>query len=245
MLCALDYGLAQGVDDAIIQLVRAGTIGAIACLPVSDLWPKSALGLQAFLKQAHKRPIVGLSLTLSGEFSPLSTGFTPDNREHQGYLPRLEDLARAARRFELDEAPLEAEFRAQFRRFTAHLGRKPDFLVLQTEILSFGPASRAVTATLAKFETKGLPVICPFLPLPTSFKDRLIKRYAWKANDQLREPWVRRAMMEVQEPGRLPPRSSWLQDGKVWSAIRPAFEDDRLKRFDKDPMMRVHQLSWL
>ncbi len=244
LLCALDFGLAQGIDDAIIQLVRAGKIGSIACLPVSDLWPKSANGLHSYLKAAPKRPIVGLCLTITGPFSPLSTGFTPENRDQQGYLPRRKDLASAARRFELDERTLEAEFRAQFRRFTAHLGSSPHFLVLQPEILYFAAAARAVTGTLGKFEAATLPVICPLLPQANGWKDKLEKRHIWRANDHMREPWVRRALMEAPSAERLPPKSSWLQDGKIWTAIRPAFEDDRLNRFDPDPQVRVKQMRW-
>ncbi|WP_321338512.1 ChbG/HpnK family deacetylase [uncultured Cohaesibacter sp.] len=244
LLCALDFGLAQGVDDAIIQLVRAGTLGSVACLPVSDLWPKSASGLHAFLKKAPKRPIVGLCLTISGPFSPLSTGFAPENRDQQGYLPRRKDLARAARRFELDEKTLEAEFRAQFRRFMAHLGCSPHFLVLQPEILYFAAAARAVTATLGKFKAETLPVICPLLPQANGMRDKMEKRLIWRSNDHMREPWVRRALMEPPSAERLPPKSSWLQDGKIWTAVRPAFEDERLARFDPDPQFRVKQMRW-
>ncbi len=245
LLCALDFGLAQGVDDAIIHLVRAGKVGALAALPISDLWPKSAAGLQTFLAAAPKRPIVGLSLTLSGEFSPLSTGFSPDNRDQQGHLPRLEDLARAALRFELDEKILEAEFRAQHRRFTAHLGAAPHFLVLQPEILYFAAAARAVTRTITNFKSNTIPVICPLLPQADGFRDKLLKRHVWRSNDHMREPWVRRAMMEVPSASKMPPKSSWLQDGKIWTAIRPSFPDERLARFDKNWEKRLEQVNWL
>nr|WP_321458181.1 ChbG/HpnK family deacetylase [uncultured Cohaesibacter sp.] len=245
MLCALDFGLAVGVDDAIIQLVRAGKVGAIACLPVSDLWPKSATGLHEFLETTPKRPIVGLCLTLTGEFSPLSAGFSPDNRLQQGYLPRVSDLSRAARHFELESKTLEAEFRAQLRRFTAHLDISPAFLVLQPEILYFSAAAHAVTQTLSKFGVETTPVICPLLPPANGLRDKLLKRMIWRSNDHMSEPWVRRAMMEAISAERLPPKSSWLQDGKIWTAIRPAFEDERLARFDKDPSLRLRQFNWL
>ena len=225
-----------------MQLVRAGHVGAFACLPISDMWPRSASELQAHLKAISKRPIIGLSLTLTGAFSPLSTGFSPDNREEQGYLPRREDLARAARKFELDEKTLEAEFRAQYRRFTAHLGQKPHFLVLQPDILYFAAAARAVTVTVSKFKAEAMPIACPILPQANGFLDKMTKRMIWRSNDHMRERWVRRALMEVPAGGRLPPRSSWLQDGKIWTAIRPAFEDERLARFDKDPQMRLEEM---
>ncbi|WP_316859336.1 ChbG/HpnK family deacetylase [uncultured Cohaesibacter sp.] len=244
MLCALDYSLAHGVDDAIIDLTQRGIVGAISCLSISDLWPQSA---KRFLRETDKmrvQPRIGLSLTLSGSFSPLSAGFAPENREEEGKLPRQEDLAFAANRLALDVGLLEAEFRAQLRRYSAHLGKMPDFVTLQASMLSLGPVARAVTQSLSALKLPQSVLLCPLPNKPSSLHQRIWQKLVWKSTESQRQPWNRRVLMDATGPDRLPPKSSWRQDGKIWTAIYPAHLDERLVRFDGDLNRRQNQFSW-
>ena len=244
MLCALDYGLTDGVNDAIEALVARQIPGSVACLAVSDLWPRSANRLEELQKAGTGQVRLGLSLRLTGAFTPVSTGFSPDNAETDGYLPRLVDLEHAANRFALQSAVIEAEMRAQMRRFMSHARRTPDFILLDQPTIQFAAAAEAATRMLRHFELGTLPVICPFPPRVRGLRRRITSKLIWNPDLALKQPWLRRHILEVSEADRLPPRSSWHQDGKIWSAIRPSASLDRLARFDEEPEKRRQVFDW-
>ena len=248
MLCALDYALAESVNDAAIKLFERQVIGALACLPVSDLWPQSAQSLTLILSQTDKSCLIGAQLSITGQFSPLSAGFEPTNGLEDGALPSRRDLSKAARHFLLDQHLIEAEFRAQIRRFMAHMDMKPDFIMLDETILLFGSASLAVSSMLAHFQLENLPVLVPPLARPDGLTDRINRSVFWQSSRHQKEKWMRRMLVILSDSDRIPPKSSWQLDSKIWYALRPALDAEgdlaRLERFGEDAEKRERQMGW-
>lgn len=120
VLCADDYGLAPGVSQGILTLIRMGRVSATGCMVTMPHWPLQA----AALAEIADRADIGLHLTLTdqpalGRVPRLAPG---------GRLPPLGRLmARAAAR-RLDPGELAAEIGAQFEAFVAATGRLPDFV---------------------------------------------------------------------------------------------------------------------
>jgi predicted glycoside hydrolase/deacetylase ChbG (UPF0249 family) len=124
ILCADDFGLADGVDDGIVQLADAGRLSAISCMAVLPRWPIGARRLER--QDTHCD--VGLHLTLT-DHRPL--GGMP-NLAASGALPPLARLlagamAGALRRHDL-AAEVSAELARQWDAFTQVRGRLPDFI---------------------------------------------------------------------------------------------------------------------
>ena len=243
MICAFDYALSEGVNEAICGLIERRIVGAVACLPISDIWPRSAQSLSALYTCGTAQPLLGCSLTITGGFAPLSGGFSPENGEQEGQLPRFEDLAHAADRKQLQATMFETEFRVQLRRFVAHLDREPDFVAIDEAALLFAPVSMAVTATLAHFDWLHVPVLCPFPCRPPNIAQQL-RHWHWGAGRHASQPWRRRMLMPLTGPGQMPQRSSWLLDSRIWTAIWPAIADERLERLDADAQGRIRQMGW-
>ncbi|SNY92094.1 YdjC-like protein [Cohaesibacter sp. ES.047] len=245
MLCALDFALSEGVDEAIMDLAGRQVIGAIACLSVSDIWPQEAHRLQSRDQKGPPKIPVGLTLTLTKSFPPLSSGFFPDNRQYAGRLPDRPDLARAARSLNLRTNVIEAEIRSQIRRFLAHWGSPPAFVHLEPPILLFEVAVRAVTAALSQFKLLKCPILVAELPRPRGLVERAERRWLWRSAEHARQPWQRRMLLELKDPARVPQKNSWRIDTRVWTGIRPAVDSPRdqarLERFDQDPSARVSQ----
>jgi len=79
----------------------------------------------AILNSGAARAAIGLHVTLTAPFRPLSKGFTP---LLDGAFPPLKPLMRAALLRRLDRALIAAEIEAQLSAFAAAFGRAPDFI---------------------------------------------------------------------------------------------------------------------
>lgn len=120
-LCADDYGIAPGVNAAIRELVGQGRLNATSVMVVA---PSCTRGEVDALKTAGKAAI-GLHLTLTAPFKPLTPGFTP---LAQGAFHPLPAMLRLALLRRLDRASLRREVDAQVAAFTQAFGRPPDFI---------------------------------------------------------------------------------------------------------------------
>jgi chitin disaccharide deacetylase len=121
-LCADDYGISPAVSAAIRELVARGLINAASVMVVTPSFSESeAAGLR---EAAAKRAAIGLHLTLTAPFHPL-TDFTP--RRNGAFLP-LAGMAGRALVHRLDQARLETEIASQFRAFRNAFGRGPDYV---------------------------------------------------------------------------------------------------------------------
>jgi predicted glycoside hydrolase/deacetylase ChbG (UPF0249 family) len=123
-LCADDYGISPGVNVAIRDLVLRRRINATSVLVAAPSCHRAeTLALASLTGETHAA--IGLHVTLSAPFVPLTAGFA--RRRDGKFLPLQELLARAlARRLKPDL--LAAEVTAQVRRFTDLFGRAPDFV---------------------------------------------------------------------------------------------------------------------
>src|SRR5437763_13224710 len=121
-LCADDYAIAPGVGAAIRELIARGRLNATSVMVVAPSFAAEAPPLAALAAERHAA--VGLHVTLTGRFRPL-TAFRP---EADGTFPPLHEIARRAFLRRLDASALTAEVEAQLAAFTAAFGRAPDFV---------------------------------------------------------------------------------------------------------------------
>jgi len=121
-LCADDYGLSPAVSTAIRDLVARGLVNATSVMVVTPSF--SASEAMALTKAAAARAAIGLHLTLTAPFHPL-TEFAP--RRERAFLP-LNGMAGRALLRRLDRTRLEAEIAAQFAAFRKAFGRAPDYV---------------------------------------------------------------------------------------------------------------------
>ena len=122
-LCADDYGIAIGVNTAIRDLIVRGRLNATSVMVVAPSFAPEAPPLAAL--DAERRAAIGLHLTLTAPFRPLTAGFKP---AVGGTFAPLASLMAAALLRRLDRAPIAAEIEAQLSAFAAAFGRAPDFI---------------------------------------------------------------------------------------------------------------------
>ena len=120
-LCADDYGIAPGVNAAIRDLIARGRLNATSVMVVAPSFSPSEIGA---LTSAGKAAI-GLHLTLTAPFKPLTADFTP--LAHAAFHP-LETMLQLALLRRLDRLALHREVEAQVLAFVEVFGRPPDFI---------------------------------------------------------------------------------------------------------------------
>jgi len=124
-LCADDYGISPSVNAAIRDLVVRGRINAASVMVVAPSFHRAeALALSA-LNTAAPRVAIGLHLTLTAPYRPLSAGFAT---LRDGAFVSLESLLVRAVLRSLNADALAAEVARQVRAFVEHFGRTPDFI---------------------------------------------------------------------------------------------------------------------
>ena len=74
-LCADDYGISPGVNAAILDLVARRRINAASAMVVAPGFSENAAKI--LLGAAADHAAIGLHLTLTAPFRPLSHGFAP------------------------------------------------------------------------------------------------------------------------------------------------------------------------
>lgn len=253
MLLLQDFGLAPGVNEAIVHLARIGRAGAIASLPISDLWPASARTLLP-LREHQSAPKLGLKLTLTGAFAPLTAGFSP---AFDGSLPNLAHLAAASERFSLQQDLLTGELRAQIRRYLAHMDDQPAFIDLDPMILIFGVAIDAVSEALAHFSLSDCLILLPqprrgeaFYPVSLAgrveqFRFLKIRQSIWGRGGQSIRHWLTCPLHLICEERHVPPITEMGAGNADWLAATPSLPDSRLDLFDLHPHWREEHFHWL
>jgi predicted glycoside hydrolase/deacetylase ChbG (UPF0249 family) len=124
-LCADDYGISPAVSNAIRDLVAQGRINATSVMVVTPSFHRSEADALNRLRVHGARVAIGLHLTLSAPFKPLTEGFVPLANDAFPSLPAM--LVRALLH-RLDRPALHAEIAAQIRMFVHEFGRAPDFI---------------------------------------------------------------------------------------------------------------------
>jgi hypothetical protein len=124
-LCADDYGIAPGVNSAIRDLILSGRLNATSVMTAAPhLTPGEADALE-MLNSGTKRAAIGLHVTLSAPFQPLSEDFAP---LRAGAFLTHQQTMRAGMMRRLQPERLTIEIATQVRAFIDAFGHPPDFL---------------------------------------------------------------------------------------------------------------------
>lgn len=123
LICADDFGLAPGVDAAIIELIERRVVGATSVMPGLPRWPHDAAAL--FAARARHPAQVGWHVTLTDQPAAFPHGRLADR---DGCLPPLTRLLAQAFARALPVAALRDELTAQLEAFAEGWGRLPDFV---------------------------------------------------------------------------------------------------------------------
>jgi chitin disaccharide deacetylase len=146
-LCADDYGISPSVNAAIRDLLVRGRINATSVMTVAPSFHRAeALALQA-LNTTARRVAIGLHVTLTAPFRPLSDGFAP---LRDGAFPALPALLMRACLRSLNQAALTAEIAQQLRAFAEHFGRPPDFIDGHQHVQLFPQAREALLTVVRR-----------------------------------------------------------------------------------------------
>ncbi len=124
-LCADDYGISPGVNGAIRELIARGRLNATSVMVAAPNLGDDQAGELDLLNSGEKRAAIGLHVTLTGPFKPMSAGFAP---LRDGCFLPLGEMMRAAVARRLQPEPLVIEIATQLTAFLDAFGRPPDFL---------------------------------------------------------------------------------------------------------------------
>jgi chitin disaccharide deacetylase len=124
-LCADDYGLAEGVNRAIRDLIDRGRLNATSVMVVGSAISRDEV--KALQEVAAKSPrcAIGLHATLTAPFRPLTMHFRPTDG---GMFLPFAKLLRAGLLRRLDVEMIYGELMVQLTAFKDLFGRAPDFV---------------------------------------------------------------------------------------------------------------------
>ena len=124
-LCADDYGISPSVNVAIRELIERGRLNATSVMTAAPHFDADEAAALDRLNAGKKRAALGLHVTLTAPFKPLSADFKPLRRDH--FLPLQKMLRNAAAR-RLKPERLTIEVATQVEAFVMAFGRPPDFI---------------------------------------------------------------------------------------------------------------------
>jgi predicted glycoside hydrolase/deacetylase ChbG (UPF0249 family) len=124
-LCADDYGISPGVNRAIRDLIERGRLNATSVMLVGPAIGRDEVSALQAAAANSPRCAIGLHVTLTAPFRPLTMHFRPTDG---GMFLSFPKLLRAGLLRRLDAEIIHAELRVQFRAFNELFGRPPDFV---------------------------------------------------------------------------------------------------------------------
>lgn len=124
-LCADDYGISPAVSKGIRDLVVRGRLNATSVMVAAPSFDRAEAGSLKMLNVGARRVAIGLHVTLTGRFKPMSPGFRPTR--HGSFLSLAEMMVRG-RLGLLDRQRLGVEIGTQLQAFVARFGQPPDFV---------------------------------------------------------------------------------------------------------------------
>ncbi|MBI2713418.1 MAG: ChbG/HpnK family deacetylase [Rhizobiales bacterium] len=124
-LCADDYGISPGVNRAIRELIARKRLNATSVMVAAPHLGEDEAGALDLLNSGEPCAALGLHVTLTAPFTPLSAGFAP---LRDGGFPPLAEMMRLAIARRLQPELLVIEIATQLRAFLDTFGRPPDFL---------------------------------------------------------------------------------------------------------------------
>jgi predicted glycoside hydrolase/deacetylase ChbG (UPF0249 family) len=124
-LCADDYGISQGVNRAIRDLIERGRLNATSVMVVGAAIGRDEVTALRAAAAGSARCEIGLHVTLTAPFSPLTMHFRPLDG---GMFLAFPKLLRAGLMRRLDPEIIGAELMIQLATFADMFGRVPDFV---------------------------------------------------------------------------------------------------------------------
>lgn len=124
-LCADDYGISPAVNRAIRDLIERGRLNATSVMMVGAAIARSEIEALQSAAKTNSRCTIGLHVTLSAPFRPLTMHFRPLDGDMFMPFPKL---LRAGVLRRLDREFFRNEVRAQLAAFMEAFGRAPDFV---------------------------------------------------------------------------------------------------------------------
>jgi predicted glycoside hydrolase/deacetylase ChbG (UPF0249 family) len=124
-LCADDYGLSPGVNRAIRDLIERGRLNATSVMVVGPSIGRDEVDALRTAAANSARCGIGLHVTLTAPFRPLTMHFRPSDG---GMFLPFPKLLRAGLLRRLDPEIFRAELMVQLAAFHEMFGRAPDFV---------------------------------------------------------------------------------------------------------------------
>jgi chitin disaccharide deacetylase len=124
-LCADDYGISPGVNRAIRDLIENSRLNATSAMVVGPAIGRDEVNALAAAAKANRRCAIGLHVTLTAPFRPLTMHFRPT--EGGLFLPHTK-LLRRGLTGRLDSELIHTEVTVQLAAFVDLFGRPPDFV---------------------------------------------------------------------------------------------------------------------
>jgi predicted glycoside hydrolase/deacetylase ChbG (UPF0249 family) len=124
-LCADDYGLSPGVNRGIRDLIERGRLNATSVMMVGPSIGRDETGALQSAVANSPRCSIGLHVTLTAPFRPLTMHFQPIDG---GMFLPFPKLLRAGLLRRLDPEIVQAELMVQISAFSEMFGRPPDFV---------------------------------------------------------------------------------------------------------------------
>jgi len=124
-LCADDYGISPGVNRAIRDLIENGRLNATSAMVVGPAIGRDEVNALKEAAKANPRCAIGLHVTLTAPFRPLTMHFRPV--EGGLFLPHT-TLLRRGLMGRLDRELICTEVMEQLAAFADLFGRAPDFV---------------------------------------------------------------------------------------------------------------------
>jgi predicted glycoside hydrolase/deacetylase ChbG (UPF0249 family) len=124
-LCADDYGISPGVNRAIRDLIERGRLNATSVMTVGPAIDRGEVDALEAAAKSSARCAIGLHVTLTAPFRPLTMHFRPLEGD---MFPAFPKLLRAGLARRLDREIIRAEVMVQLASFAERFGRPPDFV---------------------------------------------------------------------------------------------------------------------
>ncbi len=124
-LCADDYGISPGVNRGIRDLIERGRLNATSVMMVGPAIGREEVNALEAAGVNNPRCAIGLHMTLTAPFRPLTMHFKPMDG---GMFPSFPRLLRAGLLRRLDPEIIHAELMVQLAAFIDMFGRAPDFV---------------------------------------------------------------------------------------------------------------------
>jgi predicted glycoside hydrolase/deacetylase ChbG (UPF0249 family) len=124
-LCADDYGISPAVSKGIRELLKQGRLNATSVMVVAPSFDRAEADALRMLKAGTGRMAIGLHVTLTGRFKPISAGYGPTRG---GVFVSLAEVMMRGRLGLLDTRRLAVEIAMQLETFVTQFGHAPDFI---------------------------------------------------------------------------------------------------------------------